>query len=54
MWIPKVANVADDHVEGTILDGALRVDGFGAQYSTRDLRNPVPIYLSNSSTTQET
>ena len=22
MWIPKVANVADDHVEGTILDGS--------------------------------
>ncbi len=42
-WIPKDANVADDHVEGTILDGALRGDGFGAQYITRDLQNPAPL-----------
>ena len=35
--------MADDHVEGTILDGALRGDGFDAQYITRDLQNPAPL-----------
>lgn len=47
MWIPKVANVADDHVEGTISRWSGVGDGFGAQIqSTRSTKpkRPLPFH----------